>query len=258
MCYVDVPSLLCIALNHVNKKRREEKRREEKRREEKRREEKMKKCSRNDNDGSLFKKKKKKKKRREKKEQESLIQLSLSHLAPTVDRVTHGNLTFLTNQPKKTSQDPKKWEEFAMKLLLGCSASGFRDSKASSRLYSPDLCFQLALSLFVVVAVLMERLGTDCAFLRGNFRHVKIQWLRCKTAWANGFMRHGNGGSNIQERDLESYTRKKFSKDKISISAVQKLTLCKEELCVSSLELGPCLLLPPGPHHLQLHGRQHR
>lgn len=53
---------------------------------------------------------------------------------------------------------------------------------------------------------------------------------------------------------MENYTRKKLLKDKIGISAVEKLTLCKDEPCVSLLELGPCLPLPPVQHHLRLHG----
>lgn len=60
-----------------------------------------------------------------------------------------------------------------------------------------------------------------------------------------------NSSYNVwQERDL----RKKLLKDKIGVSAVQKLTLCKDELCVTSLELGPCLPLPPVPHHPRLNG----
>lgn len=65
-----------------------------------------------------------------------------------MDRVTHGNFTFLTNQPKETRQNPKQRREFAKKLFLSCAVSRFRDSKASSQLYSPDLCFELAVLFF--------------------------------------------------------------------------------------------------------------
>lgn len=57
-----------------------------------------------------------------------------------------------------------------------CSAAlvsrGWRDNKASSQLHSPDLCFGLALSFFVVVAASMELLGTGCAFLWVRLKHM--------------------------------------------------------------------------------------
>lgn len=98
--------------------------------------------------------------------------MNINSWHPLWTRVTCGNLTFLTNHPKETRQDPKQQGKFAKKLFLSCGVSGFRDSKASSQLYSPDLCFELAVLVFVVVAVLMELLGTDCAFLRIRLMHM--------------------------------------------------------------------------------------
>jgi len=64
-----------------------------------------------------------------------------------------------------------------------------------------------------------------------------------------------NRSCNVwQERDLESYTRKQLLKDKIGVCAVQKLTLYKDELWVSSLEPGLCLPVPPIPHHPWFYG----
>lgn len=60
-----------------------------------------------------------------------------------------------------------------------------QDSKAPSQLYSPDLCFELATLVFVV-AVLMELLGTECAFLSVRLMHMP---QRC------AFGCHGGSGA---------------------------------------------------------------
>lgn len=90
-----------------------------------------------------------------------------------VDRARCGNFNSLSDQAQEARQDLAQLVELAVLLSCRSAASGWRDNKASSELHSPDLCFGLALSFFVVVvAVSMELLGTGCAFLWVRLKHM--------------------------------------------------------------------------------------